>query len=325
VRELTILVNLSFIAARNAGFCSIVVLTIGAAFHTQAGLITSVVESGGDGGSAVPAKFTGQTFTNSAGLGEVTVGFFGEDALAFSDRAHQWNSVTNHFGVPIGMPSYLTNGEYIVPGNDRRDNKFYSLTVAVSQSVYVYVLIDNRGSVTNGHANLPPDIGIGTNSLGLPFMNWVLSNGFAPVRTAKNRRGDLSIPDEVGWDEAASLGVGPGVSVDTYGSVYGKKTGGTFFLGEYAAGSGGRNMYGAVISTNPPTPVITAVSSDSPGQISLRFNAVPGATYRIEHNDNLSDAQWPQLNDDKMAGTNSITITDTPGSAQRFYRIRVLP
>ncbi len=293
--------------------------------HVEAGLITSVVEAGGDGASTAPARFTGQTFTNTAGFGVVTVGLFGEDILAYSDRGHQWNSVTNYSGLPIGLPSYLVSGEYIVPGNDRRDNPFYSLTLMVSQSVYVYLLIDNRGSVTNGHRDQPPDLGIGTNSLGLPFMNWVLNDGFAPIRTGKNRVGSLSVPDEVGWDETPNLGVGSGVSVDTYGSVYGRKSIGTFVLGEYASGAGGRNMYGVVISTNSPPPVINEISAQPNGQISIRFNAVPGATYRIERKDNLNDAQWSPLGSDHLAATNSITLTDAPQVAQRFYRIEVLP
>lgn len=294
--------------------------------YAQAGLITSVVESGGDGGSTVPAKFTGQTFVNTAGFGTTTVGLFGEDAPAFSDRGHQWNSVTNNASLPIGIPSYLVNGEYIILGDDRRDNQFYSLSVTVSQSVYVFVLVDNRGSVTNGHPNLPPDVGVGTNSLGLPFMNWLLTEGFAPVRTGVNRTGSLSFPDEMGWDETPNLGVGPGVSVDTFASVYGKKFGaGTFSLGEYAAGAGGRNMYGAVVSTNPPAPVISKVWTTSNGQVSVRFNAIPGAMYRVEHKDNWKNAQWLPLGSDQPAATNSLTITDTLDASQRFYRIQILP
>src|SRR5438093_1290131 len=109
---------------RNISSWLVMGASIWAASGIKAGLITSVVETGGDGGSTVPAKFTGQVFTNTAGFGIVTVGLFNEDALAFSDRGHQWNSVTNYSGVPIGLPLYLLNGEYVVPGDDRRDNQF---------------------------------------------------------------------------------------------------------------------------------------------------------------------------------------------------------
>lgn len=81
--------------------------------------ITSVVEAGGDAGE-ISARYTGQTYVNTGGLGTVTVGLFGEDVHAFTDRPSEWNSVLNNSSVAIGMPSYLVNGEYIVPGVERR-------------------------------------------------------------------------------------------------------------------------------------------------------------------------------------------------------------
>ncbi|MBI5773009.1 MAG: hypothetical protein HZA89_04605 [Verrucomicrobia bacterium] len=324
-------------------------------------LITSVVESGGDGGTTIPAKFTGQTFTNTAGFGIITVGLFGEDAPAYSDRGHQWNSVTNPAGVAIGMPPYLVNGEYIVPGNDRRDNQLYSLTLTTMTSkVYVYLLIDNRGSITNGQPRTPPDIGIGTNSLGLPFMNWVLTNGFVPVHTGRNRSGSLAIPDEVGMDESPSLGVGAGVSVNSYCSVYGRSLSGTrdtIVLGEYAAGGSGRSMYGVVVSTNAPVPTITAITADPTGGVAVTFTTIGSAGYSLEHKDALTSGQWQTrsnsvtiLPDTNVfyypitwpGFTNTMTLgdpsldpdlpppipTETPPSlllSNRFYRVRVSP
>jgi len=221
------------------------------------GSIVSIVEAGGNVG-LTNARFTGQT-ANVPGIGLTAIGLFGEDALSHTDRTHQWNSVRNNSGIAIGLPSYLPGGEYIVLPNDRRDNSAYSLTVTISQPAFVYLFIDNRGGTTDGVATTPPDVGTGTNSLSLPFMNWVLTSGFAPLKTGLNRTGNAALPDEVGLDTPATpLGSGPGNSVDDYASVYGKSIGaGSFVLAEYAAATNtGRNMYGVVVHNVPePTSI----------------------------------------------------------------------
>ncbi len=55
------------------------------------------------------------------------------------DRVHQWNG-----GTEAGLPSYLVGGEYIMSGNDNRDNAAYRLDITVSEPVMVYLLVDNR-------------------------------------------------------------------------------------------------------------------------------------------------------------------------------------
>src|SRR6185369_12675452 len=239
-------------------FCLTLLLTLLSGIRSLRAtpLITSVVETGANG-EQPPAHFTGETFTNSAGLGSITVGLFGEDAPAYTDRVYQWNSVLKN-GAAAGLPPYLVGGEYIIVGNDRRDNQSYGLTVAVSRPAMVYLLIDNRGGTTDGSAANPPDIGTGTNGSGLPFMQWVLNSGFAPVKTGTNRTANATLPDEVGVDTTATpLGTGAGVSVDDFLSVYGKAvSAGTFSLGEYASGSGGRDMYGVVVVEAPPAIVV---------------------------------------------------------------------
>ena len=165
-------------------------------------IITSVVESGGDG-AAVAARYTGQTYANTGGLGTVTVGLFGEDMHAYTDRSYEWNSIRNNSGIAIGLQAYLLNGEYIVPAEEARNNTAFTLTVTVAQPVYVYLLIDNRGSSGDGNVNNPPDIGTGTNQLGLPYMQWVIDAGFLPVNTGSNRSGSAFFPDEIGQDVTA--------------------------------------------------------------------------------------------------------------------------
>jgi hypothetical protein len=213
-------------------------------------LISSVLESGGDA-AAIQAQYTGQTF-NHPNFGTITVGHFGADVPAYTDRNYRWNGIRNNFDTVRSLPPYLVNGEYIVLGNDQRDNNNYALTITVSRPALAYLLIDNRGSPSDGRTDDPPDLGKGTNRIGLPFMKWVLDAGFTPVTTGWNRFNNSSAPDEAGIDGEVS-GNGPVLSIEGFCSVYAKSVSGTFVLHEMAVGS--RDMYAIVISTTPPRPV----------------------------------------------------------------------
>ncbi len=100
--------------------------------------ITNVVETNGDNEATdtIPAKWTGQTFTVTVAdepfVGAVvgnpyTVGTFGNQAPTYVDRAHRY---LNHLGsgatlpppVDFVIPAYLLGQEYIMSGNDNRDN-----------------------------------------------------------------------------------------------------------------------------------------------------------------------------------------------------------
>ncbi len=230
----------------------------------SAAIITSVVETGGDGNPT--AQWTGQTFTGPT-IGTYTVGLFQEEAASFADRLHQWNGAT----AALPLPSYLLNNEYIMSRNDNRDNPSYRLDVTISQAATVYLLIDNR--LSDGNNANPPTFGA-TN------MQWVLDQGWQPVISAGNRAGNTSWPDEVGVDGGGD-GVGPGVSIADYHSVYSKlMAAGTFSL--LQANNASRNMYGVVvvplaIVEPPPAPTgLSEFSQDS--KVTLRWNAVAAAS-----------------------------------------------
>lgn len=215
-------------------------------------LIVNVVETGGDeeATDTVTAKWTGVTFSNGVAnefLEPFTVPVFGEDVPAFVDRAHQWNGAT----AALPIPGYLLGGEYIMSGNDNRDNSPYQLDVTVSQPVLVYLLVDNRLSDANG--GNPPDFSAGN-------MSWLLENGWTPVTNGLNRTRDASMPDEVGVDEGGD-GVGPGLAINQWSSVYLKSVpAGTFSL--FQPDNSGQNMYGVVVTTVPTItlrPAFTAV------------------------------------------------------------------
>lgn len=234
-------------------------LRIGAALaaagflQVQAGvLITSVVETNGDNEATdtIAAQWTGETFvsgvagepiTGSAADAPYTVGFFQDGAPAFVDRNHAY---ADDVGNSLPIPLYLVDGEYLMSGNDNRDNDTYVLDVTVSKPVICYMLIDNR--TNEGDNGTPPGVGPGTG-----FMEWI-DGTWTPVIQAGNRRGDLTQPDEVGIDEGADG------DIDQWYSVYSKAfPAGTFQL--FQANNASRNMYGVVVKEPPTAPVMGPV------------------------------------------------------------------
>lgn len=218
-------------------------------------IITSVVETGGDNEATdtITAQWTGETFVSgvanepipgSAATDSYTVGLFQSAAPAFVDRNHRYlDDVPN--SLPI--PGYLVDAEYIISGNDNRDNDTYVLDVTVSEDVICYMLIDNR---TGGGGNgTPPTIGPGTG-----LMEWI-DETWTPVIDAGNRRGDTSQPDELGIDEGADGGINQWYSV--YSKIF---PAGTFQL--FQANNAGQNMYGVVIKAVPSAPQMGPVKGD---------------------------------------------------------------
>ena len=210
--------------------------------------ITNVVETGGDAeeNDTIVAQWTGQTFTNGvanepiSGTGAddpYTVGLFEDLAPAFVDRNHAYTNASD----TVSIPSYLLRGEYIMSGNDNRDNADYKLDVTVANPSQAYMLIDNR--LSDGDNTTPPQ-------LGADAMQWILDDGWAAVMTGTNRAGDMMLPDEVGIDEGADG------SINQWYSIYSKDVpAGTFSL--FQADNTGRNMYGAVVQVVPePSSVI---------------------------------------------------------------------
>jgi hypothetical protein len=270
---------------RHIAYCSLLatLLTwIGLTPSTHAfPTITNVVETGGDAEATdtIIAAWTGVTFTNGvanepvlnkAATAPYTVGLFAEDVPAFVDRAHQWNGAA----VDLPLPRYLVGGEYIMSGNDNRDNNPYQLDISIAKESYVYMLVDNR--LSDGDGANPPDFSTG-------LMAWLLTDGWVAVTNGLNRSANPAWPDEVGVDEgsaAADLGVGPGNAVNNWSSVYVKRTpAGTFSI--FQPDNGGRNMYGVVIKPVSTTPIVTRAAGDWIGVV---FDVTDGTVTSLDTN-----------------------------------------
>lgn len=221
--------------------------------------ILSVVETGGDNEATdtIPAKWTGSSFNVSVAnepvpglpVGNVyNVGFFGPNSPTFLDRNHRYIDAplgtTLAGGItlpnPVMIPSYLLGGEYIMSGNDNRDNASYRLDVTVAQESIAFMLIDNRLGNPNSSNEDPP-------AFSATKMQWILDEGWEPIITGNNHLASLAQPDEVGIDEGADG------NLNQWYSVYAKQfPAGTFSLRQ--ADNAGQNMYGVVVIPAAPIP-----------------------------------------------------------------------
>jgi hypothetical protein len=257
-------------------------------------LITKVAETGGDNEptDTITAKWTGQTFpvsvANEPILGAVigsnyTVGSFGNGAPAFVDRTHVYTNAS----PTVLIPSYLAGREYIMSGNDNRDNPSLTMDVTVSQPVDVYLLIDNR----NGDgSNANPPTFTGTN------MQWVLDQSWAAVKSGINRTGNSNVPDEVGIDE------GSDGTINNWYSIYTKSfPAGTFQLKQ--ADNNGQNMYGAVVALQQRMTI---------GQVGANIVITFPAGFRLQRATSVN-GPWTDV-----SGTSPVTEPISPG--QRYYR-----
>lgn len=213
------------------------------ALPARAANISNVVETGGDNEATdtIAAKWTGVTWQVTVAnepipgaiIGEnYTAGTFGDLAPAFVDRNHRYVS---DVAGNLPLPSYLVGQEYILSGNDNRDNASYRLDVTVAAPSIAYMLIDNRLSDAN-NANPP--------TFDATHMQWILDQGWTATANGMNRTGDPNVPDEVAFDEGADG------TVNQWYSVYSKEMdAGTFSL--FQADNAGQNMYGVVVAPIP--------------------------------------------------------------------------
>jgi hypothetical protein len=219
--------------------------------------ISNVVETGGDNEATdtITAKWSGQVFNTTVANEPITgaigssytVGLFGHLAPAFVDRNHRFsNHSVDAAAVPpnFTIPNYLIGGEYIMSGNDNRDNASYRLDVTVLTPSTVYMLIDNRLTDTT---NADPP------TFDATHMQWILDQGWTATNNGLNRAGNTAVPDEVPLDEGANN------TIEQWYSVYRKDVpAGTFSL--LQADNAGQNMYSVVIQPIPEPSTLALVA-----------------------------------------------------------------
>ena len=270
--------------------------------HAGAAVIVNVVETGGDNEATdtILPKWTGVTW-NATVAGEPVPGIavgtpftvppFGNNAPSYVDRNHRWTGAS----ATVPIPSYLVGGEYIMEGNDNRDNAGLLLDITVNSQVRCYLLIDNR--LSDASATTPP-------TFDSTHMQWVINEGWTPVMTGVNRTGNAAMPDEIGIDESADG------TINNWNSIYSKDfPPGTFRIKQ--ADNTGNNMYGVVIvSIAPATPPaapnpVAALSLD--GQVTLSWTNVATATGYIIKRSSGTGGPYSVI-----GSTAATTFTDSP-------------
>lgn len=295
---------------------------------SRAALITSVVETGGDNEATdtITARYTGQTFPVSV-AGEPVLGLaiganftvpaFSSGVPSFVDRNHRY---FDNVGAGLVIPAYLNGLEYIMSGNDNRDNAGYRLDVTVNAPVRCYMLIDNRLGATSGDD--PPTFGPGA-------MQWILDEAWLPTANGLNRFSNPAVPDEVPIDEASDG------TINQHYSVYYKDfPAGTFTL--LQPENPGRNMYGVVIGpapgTVPPISTFLPQPADIPegGTAQLTWRIDPAATIAsidngvgdILHLTNASGEGFVNVSPAETT-TYTLTVTTASGPAQSGVTVAI--
>lgn len=175
----------------------------------QAAIITSVVENSAATSYANPI---------------IVENGFGEDATAFSDRLHQWNSTStsNALALPTFAGLGLVGQDYVRTSNDARAVPVNSAayTITLSEDARVFLFLDTRTSEPA----------------------WLNAMNFERIATSGTDGHYL-----VGYDEGQTiedLGVGVGASINTRAWIYtAKLAAGTHTLNGLGAGN---NNYGIV-------------------------------------------------------------------------------
>jgi len=257
-------------------------------------IITNVVETNGDNETTdtIVAQWTGVTWNTTVAneptlntpIGTpFTVPNFSNTAATFVDRNHRYSDAS----ATLPIPGYLVGGEYIMSGNDNRDNPTYQLDISVSQPAVVFMLVDNRLS-NDSNAN-PPNFAEGIDPTAwTTVMTWLGSNGYQPLRNGLNRTADVTWPDELGIDE------GSDGTINNWYSIYGKLVpAGTTSI--YQADNGGRNMYGVVVTQVGPAPPgnLQAVSMNA--RVGLTWSAAPGAVSYIVKRSGVSGGPYSPI------------------------------
>jgi hypothetical protein len=96
-----------------------------------------------------------------------------------------------------------------------------------------------------------------------------------------------------------------------------------------SAGNGLSNRQEYLAGSDPHDPAssLKILAVELSGQLHLRFTAMPGRAYKVEHTDNVPAGPWQKLSDVPLDWTTrEIEITDPAlPTGKRYYRLRTPP
>ena len=79
------------------------------------------------------------------------------------------------------------------------------------------------------------------------------------------------------------------------------------------------------VSTMAPVGPILQLGAASGGAVSLMWSAAAGQKFQVQYKNNLLDSGWLNLGGPLTATTGTVTFSDSPTNAQRFYRLLLVP
>ena len=68
-------------------------------------------------------------------------------------------------------------------------------------------------------------------------------------------------------------------------------------------------------------PGFPATATVANGVVTIAWQAIAGKTYQVQYSPDLNNLAWQVFGPNIVAGSSSASVTDTPGSTQRFYRV----
>jgi hypothetical protein len=81
------------------------------------------------------------------------------------------------------------------------------------------------------------------------------------------------------------------------------------------------NSRSFVITVVPPLSIASITASN--GSVVLRWNSIPGLTYRVQYKNDLGQGAWTSISPDIVASGPTASMADSIGLGQRFYRIQL--
>lgn len=222
--------------------------------------------------------------------------------------------------APAGATINATNGVFTWTPPEAQGPGVYPITVRVTDNNLPPLSDAKTFQVTVNEVNLAPNLAAITNRIVHAGTTVTFTNSATDPDLPVNL---LSFSLALGAPPTASLGSGNGVftwqTTDADAAT-------TNNITARVADNGNPILSDAesFLITVLARPTIQSTAIVGPDFV-LAWSAIPGTQYRVQFKNNLDDPIWTDLVPDVTATGSPASFSDPLGTAQRFYRIQVVP